>query len=264
MTYPDITSVPPQGVFSEIPSHGASFSNLRDVYLGTADDSDWSQDLLKKISESYETSSTSVYSSCGGFLSLNLLNALVGKKVKSISFFDINKHSVEFSKSVVNLIKASNSVQDFIQNYFMISVGRIADRYFFTPTLQEDRDSMFSKNKEHYNEVSQLIFEAISKSPYDRDQLYINGFMHVGGCGVGRVSIYPEGKHYSTSNSLAVGDGWLKNDEVFLKMRDWLAATDINHFAIDIKDLITEPQDIVFASNIDVWTPFSCHGKVFP
>jgi len=264
MKYPDIDSVKPEGVFKEIASHSASFSELRDVYLGTADESDYGIGTLESVAAASDPDG-SIYATCGGFLSLNLLNALVDKKVKGITFFDINEHSIAFARSVIRLIKNSNNIKHFVEQYFMLNVGEEDGKYIFLPTTKKDRKTLFTKNKKYYNKTSSLIFEAISKSPYDKEQLYINGFMHLGGTEVGRVELYPRGDgRYMDSNSLALGDGWLTSDETFLAMKSWLKSTNIKFLATNITELPSEAQDIVFSSNIGSWTSVNCPGSCFP
>ena len=79
--------------------------------------------------------------------------------------------------------------------------------------------------------------------------------MHIGGTGVGKVTLYPrEDNIYLVENTLGVGYGWLASDEAFLSLKTLLKTTKLEFLVTDITDLSTQSCDIIFDSNISGWT----------
>ena len=251
--YPDITLAKEEGVFDKITQHEISFCKMRDVYLGSADPVHISQKHSEKIKDAFVDNSN-VFSTCGGFLSLNVLNCFVDFQVNNLTFFDINPYSVDFARYVVKLIKNSNDILSFLEKYLMLHVKELRGEYILLPTSQEERDRIFEENNKHHNHTSSSIFYAVSKSPYDKDRVYLLGFMHIGGDRVGELILKPRDDNtYIYQNTLGVGSGWLYSNKSFLSMKRFLNSVDINFLAAGINDIDCDFGDTIIASNISAF-----------
>ena len=248
--FPDKSLVKEEGVFEKIDRHELSFSQIRDVYLGSADPTIISEKTKREIRNCVIRDSN-IFASCGGFFSLNVLDCLSDLPLDSVTFFDVNPYSVDMCRYVVELIKTCGTISSFLERYLMVHIQRSDENYLILPTSEKHRKNILDRNTWLHNDTSFNIFHAISKSPYSKDRVYLLGFMNVGGDRVGELLLKSrKDNSYIYQNTLGVGDGWLSSDESFVRMKKFLNSTKLNFLTADINSIECHPCDTVIASNI--------------
>ncbi len=239
--------------FTEIQRHEISYQKLRDVYLGNCDDINLLDGVYDKI-KAYDdniSEDTKLYASCGGFLSLNIIKCLTQSPIKKVIFYDINPHSVYFAQVVTNIIKSSKNIKDFLQNYFLLKVTKNEEgEYSFLPTSWDERQQICERNFDNYNKDTFPLIKLILNSCYDSQKLYIYGLMNVGGDSVGYLRLKYGVRNYENNNAMEVGHGWLKSEESFAEVKDFLSEKELEFIHSDIDELKVTDKDLLLASNI--------------
>lgn len=239
----------------KIEQHEASFKNLRDVYLGNADPVNVLPKIYEKINEISTTEDTKIYSSCGGHFSLNILRGFVGRQVSGITFYDVNPYSVKFCESVMEIIKYSATMKEFVENYLLHKINDEDEnpkKWKFEPIPQHERIVKFESNYKLglYNEETIELFKLIMMSAYDSSKLYINGLMHLGGTGRGYLDLFFAGEEYNNNNSMSLGCGWLKSEKTYEGVRNLIMNSELEFTNSGIDDLPIESSDVILSSNI--------------
>lgn len=226
-----------------------NFSHLYDVYIGTADSQ---TQFLENIKTPLCFATNNVlYANGGGFFSLNYIHHFRNVNFNEIVVFDINPHTIEFGKTVFEMIELYPTLQEFLKNYLLCDV---TTKYKLSPIPWEDRLRLYIKNYPLYNDVSSQIFQLILNGDPNPDGLIVYGLRN---CADNRTDtsgillMTSESDRFVHENTLNVGrKGWTENQQSYEETRTVLATKTITFKVMNIKDIHPNPEDILIASNI--------------
>lgn len=224
-----------------------NFSNIYDVYLGSADSS---ENFVSNSRISIPNRNYTLYASCGGFFSLNYIHLLRDTQIKNIVMFDINPYSVEFCSTVFKMIKNYTSRDEFLSNYLLCTVkdNRVI------PTTWESRLGYYMKNFKLYNETSKIIFQLIFNGTPFEEGILVYGMRNCADNRTdkpGKLYLSYDSDKFVAENSLHVNHkGWMETDETYKETREVLLKANTIYSSENIMNLKPDDNDVILASNI--------------
>lgn len=233
------------------------WNNPRTVYLASADAWLGMEYFLNKHNimqcENY-------YSVVGGMSGLNLLPYL--NKLKKIIFYDANAYAMRIIRLHIELIRISNNIDDYISNIYQ--------RQFLTSKINIENQQEFLQSEK---DIKILNFLKTNLTPYSYEtyMFYYEPYMTnlnkplYYGPTIHCTRLVPYLKSYTVTdqmvnpftptddnkNAFFVGQGWLKDNETYLKVKKHFLTTPIECYIGNIEDIThVEPNSGIYGSNI--------------
>ena len=246
-----------------------SFQSWNDVYLGTAEAVSLVQRHIQQLNAARgRYVGKSLFASCGGFFSLDQMQACSGQGLAELVLFDVNPFTVRFAQTVHRLVKASASRRDFLQAYLLAKVEQIDAEHF-----QIDANTSFEARVRQAGEVGTMygadIFNILRSLLFARRQstgLQVWGMRNVGDNRIdvaARLDIHANQERFIDSNCLINGEGsWLSSEGAYLQVRNLLLNTPTRYVVASIEALDSKPGDLMLASNIFDFVPPAVRQKI--
>lgn len=205
------------------------------------------------------------YSIVGGLGGLNVLARL--KKVESLTFFDVNPHTLEVCEFMFEVIRSAENRNTFVSLIY----GREFDsnKYSFdnqTEYYQKPIDSNWTSRLEEtvgsklFSTYKRLYWSYIQnpmEDIYDGASVHCTRMVLFHEAPVNSVMTYPfqernymRTKNISCINSFFFGKGWLRDEERYQQVRENLTKCKTSLVVKSIFDLEPPPQSGLYSSNV--------------
>ncbi len=204
-----------------------SWTRGPDVYLASREDIFHVKRLLGELPVVPDSTYVGII---GGLGTLNYILAIAPRKIVLV---DANRDQVEYAKCVVELIEMCDSREAFVEAFF--SRRFVEDEHRFLGQTGDPGIVSETLQKIHGKDPFRRFFPAIRDGVFVGDGLEIRG----NGC-CRRLRLYgPERGTAQGDNYLYFGEGWLKDDTSFSRLRSILrgARPEFVHSPIEELDL---------------------------
>lgn len=238
------------------------FRDPHKVYLASADQFAG----MKSVCESESIPQCKhFYSVIGGLGGLSILAKM--QSLETINFFDVNPFSIEVCRLIFEIIKNSDTRDDFISliyaREFDSSKYSIENQSIFYSLPLEN--GLMKRLEDLLGAELYEIYEAVYK-PYIINPLHdlYSGFsIHCTRLPIFHeaqpesVMVYPfnsrrslQKNRLSCVNSFFFGKGWLKSEKEFLSVKNFLTNSEVKIFEKSIFDLDPPANSGIYASNV--------------
>lgn len=246
-----------------------SFQSWNDVYLGTAEAVSLVQRHIQQLHAARgRYVGKSLFASCGGFFSLDQMQACSGQGLAELVLFDVNPFTVSFAQTVHRLIKGAPSRRDFLQAYLLAKVEALpGDRFQidartpFEARLRQAAEVGALYGEDIFNILRSLLFARLQSSG-----LQVWGMRNVGDNRIdvaARLDLHANQERFIDSNCLINGEGsWLSSEGAYLQVRNLLLNTPTRYVVASIEALDSKPGDLMLASNIFDFVPPAVRQKI--
>lgn len=242
----------------------ASFSGWNDVYLGTAEAMSLVESHVQKLRDGRgRWKGRRLAASCGGFFSLDQMVACGNQDFAELVMFDVNPHTVSFSRVVHCLIAQSPTRRDFLERYLLAPVNPTADDRLCISAEEALPQRLLRAARvgalysaDVFNILRVLAFSRVEQ---DGNGLQIWGMRNVGDNRIdlaARLDLHDAREQFRNSNCLINGPGsWLASDMHYSEVREFLNKTPCRYEVASIEKVNCEAGDLMLTSNILDFAP---------